>query len=119
LNCFGENVNCTSPRELLVKETNECVKYCPYKEFTKKYEKLCLRECPPGFMDQKDECICSKKYYRDEKGDLKCDDLCPSTKSLIANETQCVSKCEEAIGNFQFILKENAFQKMIDCLMKD
>ena len=99
LKCLGYLVDCPSPTKLLVNETNECVKYCPFKEFTKKYENYCLRECPPGFMDIKDECICSKKYYR-ENGELKCDDSCPSTKSLIANETQCVSNCQEAIGPF-------------------
>ena len=111
LKCLGENVNCTSPRELLVKETNECVKYCPYKEFTKKYEKLCLRECPPGFMDQKDECLCSKKYYRDENGDLKCDDACPPTKSLVANETQCVSKCQDATGDFPIYFEGKCYSE--------
>ena len=108
--CLGDNEPCGTDRPLLINETNECVKFCPFKEFTKKYESYCLRECPPGFMDIKDECICSKKYYR-ENGELKCDDSCPSTKSLIANETQCVSNCQEAIGSFPIYFEGKCYSE--------
>ena len=91
--CLGENDQCGTDRPLLINETQECVKFCPFKEFTKKYGKFCLRECPEGFEDKKDECICSKLNYEDENGDLICLDECPPTRSLIANKTLCLSKC--------------------------
>jgi hypothetical protein len=93
--CLGENDKCKSDfnKPLLVNETQECVKFCPFKEFTKKYGKFCLRECPEGFEDKKDECVCSKLNYEDDNGDLICIDECPPTRSLIANKTLCLSKC--------------------------
>ena len=91
--CLGENDQCGNDRPLLINETQECVKFCPFKEFTKKYGKFCLRECPEGFEDKKDECVCSKLNYEDDNGDLICIDECPPTRSLIANKTLCLSKC--------------------------
>jgi len=98
LECQISNYNCDNNRPLLINETNECVKYCPYKEFTKKYGKFCLSECPDGFEDKYDECICSKQNYKNDNGDLICIDKCPPTKRLVANGTQCVSNCNEIDG---------------------
>ena len=92
--CLDYGVDCKSKNLLLISETKECVKYCPYREFTKKNGDFCVRECPPGFTDKKDECICSTKHYY-ENNELKCSDTCPSHKNLTANDTICVSNCNE------------------------
>ena len=109
LKCLGRNVNCTSPTKLLINETNECVKYCPYKEFTKKYLNFCLRECPPGFEDKKDECICTTKHYY-ENDELKCSDTCPPHKNLTANKTQCVSNCNES-SSFPYYFEGQCYKE--------
>ena len=109
--CLGEDDNCPSNTKLLVNETNECVKYCLYKEFTKKYENYCLRECPKGFMDIKDECICSQKHYKNENNDLICTDTCPTNKRLIANETECVSNCNETNNNFPIYFEGKCYSE--------
>ena len=110
LMCQNADYNCGgTDRPLLINETNECVKYCPYKEYTKKYGDLCLRECPDGFGEIKDECICSKKHYT-EGNQLICTDTCPPSKSLIANETECVSKCDE-VSYFPFYFKGKCYSE--------
>mgnify|MGYP002623830887 CR=1 FL=1 len=114
LTCLGANEECQSSRPLLIKETNECVKYCPYKEYSKKYESYCVRECPDGFEDKYDECICTKKYYRNENNELQCTDTCPQEKPLIANETQCLSKCQEAIGSFPYYFEGKCYSGNVD-----
>ena len=101
LKCLQENEECESSRPLLISETNECVKYCPYKEFPKKYENFCVRECPKGFEDVFDKCICNLKHYT-IGNQLICTDVCPDDRSLIANENQCLSNCKFAEGSFPY-----------------
>ena len=99
--CLENGKECESSIPLLINETNECVKHCPYKEFPKKYENFCVRECPKGFEDSFDICICNLKHYTiDNK--LICTDICPDDRSLIANENQCLSNCNEAEGSFPY-----------------
>ena len=110
LKCYGSDEKCESKNLLLINETNECVKYCPYKEFPKKYDnKYCLRECPNGFEDVFDECQCNLMHYKNEKEETICVEKCPKDRSLIANEKLCFSNCNQA-GDFKYYFEGICYQ---------
>ena len=103
LNCYDSTQTCEQKNLLLIEKTMECVKYCPYKEFPKKYDnKYCLTECPDGFEDLFDECQCNLMHYKNENDETICTEKCPEERSLIADEKLCVANCSEVNSTFPY-----------------
>ena len=98
--CLPENSICPRNelenfnRELFIKDTNECVEYCPFDGQTKKYGKTCVKICPIMSVVVKDECFCQDKWYLNEKDEMICTNECPNEKPIIIDETkECVKTC--------------------------
>jgi len=100
LTCLGKDDNCPDPYNLLIKETGECVKYCPFDTYIKQYNNLCLSKCPEytgESSDQYDICVCIDKKYKDSNNQFICTNKCPEDKPLLVNDTnECVSNCQNA-----------------------
>ena len=95
--CLNEDGECSESfkRNLLIKETKECVEYCPFEKYTKKYENTCLSSCPEFSNEKKGECFCNDKFYI-ENNEKICVDSCPNSKPIIVEETrECVSLCPD------------------------
>ena len=96
--CLPKDSKCprneTFNRELLIKETNECVEYCPFDNQIKKYGKTCVKLCPIMSVVVNDECFCQDKWYMNEKDEMICTDICPDNKKIVIDETkECVETC--------------------------
>ena len=97
--CLPENSKCIRNeainRELLITETNECVEYCPFDKYYKKYGKTCINLCPLMSIVVNDECFCPDKWYMDENDEMICCEECPSERPIMIDETkECVSTCK-------------------------
>ena len=97
--CLNKDEKCPSPFELLITETNECVKNCEG-DYKFQFEKTCVSSCPSSSeSDSENKCKCKYKYYIDENNNgicLKENEPCPDKYPLIIDsqeKKQCVSSC--------------------------
>ena len=96
--CLPEGSKCprneTFNRELYISDTKECVEYCPFKKYTKKYGKTCVDLCPIMSVVVNDECFCQDKWYMNEKDEMICTIECPKEKPILIDQTkECVKTC--------------------------
>ena len=97
--CLEENQLCSAitefNRKLLINETNECVEFCPFEVYTKKFGNTCVSSCPELSEEINGECKCLGKWH-EENEQISCVVNCPAEKSLLFEDTQkCVSSCKE------------------------
>ena len=114
--CLPENSKCIRNeninRELLITETGECVEYCPFEKYTKKYGKTCVQLCPIMSVVVNDECFCLDKWYIDENDEIHCCDKCPEIKPIMIDKTkECVSTCINT--EYPYYYKNKCYK---DCL---
>ena len=113
--CLPEDSKCprneTFNRELFIKDTQECVEYCPFDNQVKKYGKTCVKLCPIMSVVVNDECFCQDKWYMDEKDEMICTDVCPNNKKILIDETkECVETCINT--KYPFYYKNKCY---LDC----
>ena len=92
--CLQEESECPHGKELYISETKECVEYCPFDKYSKKFGKTCVDSCPEDSKIVNDECFCEDKWYTDENGAMICTNECPGSKPIQIEETkECVKTC--------------------------
>ena len=65
-----KDVNCAQD-ELIVEETNECVKNCP-SDFPLKFNGKCIKNCPENTEKNGLECKCQYSWYKQSNGNKLC-----------------------------------------------
>ena len=106
--CLGENEECPKDinRDLLIKETNECVEYCPFEKNTKLLDSSCLSSCPSESKEIFGECFCINKYYM-KQGERICVDKCKEDYFLNKGEesSECLNSCKDTEYPYYYYTK--------------